>query len=140
MRNTTETQYHVSSEPADLDLARIHDCLTQTDWARGISRERLERAFLNSVPFVLLDSADALCGFARVISDRATFAYLADVFILPSHRGRGLAHVLLQAVLLHPDLQGVRRFLLATTTAADLYARYGFESVDPAQGLMQRRI
>lgn len=116
----------VSMDPRRLDLDVIHGFLSQSYWARGIPRELVERAVRNSLCFGLYEGARQV-GFARVISDEATFAYLADVFIIESHRGRGLAKVLIAAVVAEPRLQGLRRWMLATRDAHGLYARFGFE-------------
>jgi len=116
----------VSLDPGRLDLDLIHGFLSQTYWARGIPREIVERAVRNSLCFGLYEG-ERQVGFARVITDEATFAYLADVFVIESHRGRGLAKVLIAAVVAEPRLQGLRRWMLATRDAHSLYARFGFE-------------
>ena len=118
-------EYRISSDPADVDLDAVHAMLTRSYWAEGISRELVARAIAGSIPFSLL-CGTTLVGFARVISDRATCAYLADVFVLEAHRGRGLGRRLVEAAMAHPDLQGIRRFGLVTRDAHALYARVGF--------------
>ncbi len=130
--------YRVSTDPKRLDLDVIHGCLSRSYWAEGIPREIVDRSIRNSLCFGLLDD-DRQVGFARVVTDRATYAYLADVFVLESHRGRGLSKWLLECVLAHPDLQGLRRWQLATRDAHGLYARYGFRPVDPANIMEIRR-
>jgi GNAT superfamily N-acetyltransferase len=121
--------YLVSTDAARLDVGVIHGFLRESYWARGVPREVVERSLRGSVCFGLYEW-ERQVGFARVISDGATFAYLADVFVLPGHRGRGLAAWLMECVMAHPDLQGLRRFLLFTRDAHRLYARYGFEALD----------
>ncbi|VVE23325.1 GCN5 family acetyltransferase [Pandoraea morbifera] len=133
----------ISSDPARLDIAYIHYALsTQTHWARDIPRDTLMRAVANSLCFGAYAThveggPSRQVGFARVITDRATFAYLADVFVDPSMRGLGIGKRLCENVLAHPALQRLRRFLLATTDAAGLYARYGFEPLGPVNKMMQ---
>ncbi|VVD64534.1 GNAT family N-acetyltransferase [Pandoraea eparura] len=133
----------ISSDPARLDIGFIHHALsTQTHWAKDIPRVTLMRAIAHSLCFGAYAThveggAARQVGFARVITDRATFAYLADVFVDPSMRGLGIGKRLCESVLAHPALQGLRRFLLATTDAAGLYARYGFEPLDPVNKMMQ---
>lgn len=133
----------ISSDPARLDIAFIHHALsTQTHWAKDIPRDTLMRAVSNSLCFgayatQVEGGPSRQVGFARVITDRATFAYLADVFVDPSMRGFGIGKRLCEDVLAHPALQRLRRFLLATTDAAGLYARYGFEPLGPVNKMMQ---
>ncbi|HEX4859460.1 MAG TPA: GNAT family N-acetyltransferase [Usitatibacteraceae bacterium] len=110
----------------DADIDAVHRWLSEESyWARGIPRHIVEKAVAHSIPFTLRADG-AFAGFARVTTDRATVAYLGDVFILPPHRGKGLSKWLIACVLEHPDLQGLRRFILATSDAHGLYARYGF--------------
>ncbi|MFP2957128.1 GNAT family N-acetyltransferase [Myxococcus sp. 1LA] len=116
----------VSDDPARIDLDVIHGYLSRSYWSTGIPRETVERAARNSLVFGLY-SPEGQVGYARVVTDRATFAYLCDVFVLESYQGRGLGPWMMEALLAHPDLQGLRRFLLATRDAHSLYARYGFE-------------
>jgi GNAT superfamily N-acetyltransferase len=119
--------YSVTTDPDRLDLDLVHEYLSrQSYWAAGIPREVIERAVGNSIPFAVCCGSSQI-GFARVVTDRATFAWLADVFILPEHRGLGLARWLLETVLHHPDLQGLRYLLLATADAHGLYQRVGFQ-------------
>lgn len=117
--------YTISTDPQRLDRAVIHEFLRESYWAPGIPREVVDASIRNSLPFGLFE-ADALIGFARVITDFATFAYVADVFVLPSHRGRGLATWLMEVVRGHPELQGLRRWVLATRDAHGLYKKTGF--------------
>jgi len=112
-----------------LDVAAIHAFLTESYWSPGIPRETLERALDGSLNFGLYRSVDNISrqiGFARVVTDGATFAYLADVFVLPDFRGAGLATWLVESALTHPALSGLRRVLLVTRDAHAIYARCGF--------------
>jgi GNAT superfamily N-acetyltransferase len=128
--------YQISNERARMDVDAIHAFLTRTYWARGIPRATVERAIAHSLCFgVFCEGAQV--GFARVVTDRATFAYLADVYLLEAHRGQGLARRLLQAVLEHPELQGLRRWLLVTRDAHPLYRQHGFEPVAHPDRMME---
>ena len=121
--------YLVSDERARLDLDVIHATLARSYWAAGIPRALVERSLEGSVCFGLFreePAPPAQVGFARVISDHATFAYLSDVFVLEEERGRGLARFLLECVHAHPDLQGLRRWLLVTRDAQGLYQKLGW--------------
>ncbi|AXK72717.1 N-acetyltransferase [Lysobacter sp. TY2-98] len=123
-------------EAVDVDLVH-HWLSTESYWAAGIPRDTVARAIANSLCFTgLLDGRQV--AFARVISDFATFAYLADVFVLDEVRGRGYATQLMDAVFVHSDLQGLRRFMLATRDAHALYARYDFTSPAKPASLMER--
>lgn len=128
----------VSCDPIDVDIDRVHDYLCKHSyWARGIPRALVERAAANSLNFSgLLDGVQV--AYARAISDYATFANLVDVYVLPEHRGRGYSARLMEAVVAHPDLQGLRRMTLATRDAHGLYARFGFAPVEGSKVLMQR--
>jgi GNAT superfamily N-acetyltransferase len=118
--------YRVSTGPDRLQLDVIHGYLSrQSYWAAGIPRDVVERLLRGSLCFGLYDD-DRQIGFSRVVTDRATFAYLADVFVLETHRGQGLGDWMVGCVLAHPDLQGLRRFHLGTRDAHALYARHGF--------------
>jgi GNAT superfamily N-acetyltransferase len=128
--------YSISSDPARLDLVAIHAFLARSYWSPGIPFATVERAVAHSLAFGVYDGEEQV-GFARVITDRATFAYLADVYILEDHRGRGLARRLIQAVLAHEDLQGLRRVMLATRDAHALYAGYGFTPLAKPDRLME---
>ncbi len=115
----------VSCDPARQDLDAIHAFLSRSYWAEGIPRALVARAIANSICFGLFERGRQI-GFARVVSDRATFAYLADVYVLEEHRGRGLATWLMECVLAHPELQGLRRWALVTRDAHALYRKFGF--------------
>ena len=116
----------ISTDPARLDLDVIHNFLTNCYWAKGIPRDLVARSIKHSLCFGIYDGQGAQVGFARVISDFATYAYLADVFVLESHRGRGLGKDLMQCIAQHPALQGLRRWSLSTVDAHALYAQIGF--------------
>ncbi len=134
----TRGDYEISTEPARLDFDAIHRYLSEDSyWARGISREVVERSIAGSLPFGLYRGGD-LAGFARAVTDRATFAYLGDVFVLPAHRGHGLGVWLVETVLSHPDLQGLRGFMLATEDAHGLYERFGFRALPTPERWMGR--
>jgi len=120
--------YKVSPDPALLDLAVIHGFISQSYWAKEMPRPLAERMIKNSLCFGVYHQG-AQVGLARVISDYATFAYLADVFILPEHRGKGLSKALMATILAHPDLQGLRRWMLVTLDAHGLYEQFGFKPV-----------
>jgi GNAT superfamily N-acetyltransferase len=128
--------YTISTDPARLDLDLIHQYLTHSYWAEGIPPDLVERSIENSMPFGIFDG-ERQVGFARVITDRATFAYLADVFVLESHRGRGLSRWLMEVIMAHPELQGLRRWMLATRDAQGLYAKFGFSAPSGPGSLMQ---
>jgi GNAT superfamily N-acetyltransferase len=131
-----EDGYVVSTDPARLDMDAIHAFLRTSYWSPNVPRAVVERAVRHSIPFGLHAPGGGLAGFARVLSDRATFAYLADVFVLPEHRGRGLGVWLVEQVLAHPELQGLRRWALATADAHELYRRFGFEEPSAPERLM----
>lgn len=120
-----EDGYRISTDRRDLDVRAIHDFLTQSYWSPGVPIGVVERAIANSLCFGVFRGRDQV-GFARVITDKATFAYLADVYVLAAHRGRGLSKWLLAVIRAHADLQGLRRFMLATRDAHGLYAQFGF--------------
>jgi GNAT superfamily N-acetyltransferase len=129
----------VTDDAAQMDFDAIHDFLcNESYWATGIPVVTLRRAMENSLCFAVLDGAQTV-GFARVVTDRATFAYLCDVYVLASHRGRGLAKRLMQAIDSHPDLQGLRRWNLVTRDAHALYAQFGFVAPANPAGYMERR-
>jgi N-acetylglutamate synthase-like GNAT family acetyltransferase len=132
----TEPSIEITTDASRFDVAMIHRFLSRSYWSPGIPRALVERAIANSLCFgVLLDGAQV--GFARVVTDRATFAYLADVFVLEEHRGKGLARKLLEAILAHPDLQGLRRTMLITRDAHGLYERCGFAIAKAPERIME---
>ena len=128
--------YVISSDPARLDLDVIHCFIAQSYWAKNIPRALVERTIQNSLCWGVYHEAIQV-GFARVITDQATFAYLADVFILPEHRGKGLSKALVATILAHPDLQGLRRWMLVTVDAQGLYDQFGFNPVPQPERHME---
>jgi GNAT superfamily N-acetyltransferase len=126
----------VSDDPARLDMDVIHGFLAAAYWSQGMPREVIERAVRGSLCFGLYDG-ERQVGFARVVTDRATFAYLADVFVLESHRGRGLSKLLVAEILGHPSLQGLRRWVLATRDAHSLYGQFGFKPLSAPERFME---
>lgn len=132
-------QYTFSSDRARVDVAQVHRWLSEESyWAKGIPFDIVARSIANSVCFSIHHATEGQVGFARVITDRATFAYLADVFVLTPHRGKGLSKRLMQEIQAHPELQGLRRWLLATRDAHELYAQFGF--VAPVPGRLMERV
>lgn len=128
-------EWVVSDDPARLDPAAVHAFIVGTYWAANIPAETMERAIRNSLCLGLYRGAE-LAGLARVVTDRATFGYLCDVFVAPGHRGHGLGKWLVECTLAHPDLQGLRRFCLMTRDAHTLYQGFGFEAMkDPTRYL-----
>ncbi|HEX3982743.1 MAG TPA: GNAT family N-acetyltransferase [Acidisoma sp.] len=123
---TLPAGYTISTDPMRLDLDVIHRFLGEESyWACGIPRRVVERSIENSLCFGLYHGTVQV-GLARVVTDKATFALLADVFVLPAHRGQGLSKCLVQSVMSHPELQGLRRHLLLTSDAHGLYSQFGF--------------
>ena len=129
--------FTISTDPEKLDRGVIHAFLRESYWAKGIPRELVDRSIENSLCFGLYDG-QRLVGFARVISDRATFGYLADVFVLESHRGRGLATWFMETVMSHPDLLGIRRWMLVTRDAHGLYRKVGFSDLSQPERIMEK--
>jgi len=135
---TDETaSFRISTDRAELDVAMIHAFLAdESSWAKGIDIALVRKSIANSLCFGGF-VGDRQVAFARVISDFATFANLVDVFVLREHRGRGYGARLLQAVISHPELQGLRRFTLATADAHGLYERFGFALPSRAANMME---
>jgi N-acetylglutamate synthase-like GNAT family acetyltransferase len=129
------SDYEISTDEMRLNLDVIHGFLSNSYWAKNIPRDLVERSIRNSLCFGIYRDGKQV-GFARVISDFATFAYLADVFVLPEHRGKGVSKQLMETILEHRDLQGLRRFFLATLDAHGLYAQFGFEPLDHPERYM----
>jgi GNAT superfamily N-acetyltransferase len=141
---TTQNNFLISTDKSKLQIDAIHDYLSNHSyWAANIPLEIVERSIANSMAFgVYYQEENTLkqVGFCRVVSDLSTFAYLGDVFILEEYRGKGLSKFLVETVLKHPDLQGLRRWILATLDAHGLYAQYGFEPLDKPQNFMQIKV
>ncbi len=121
----TRDRFRISTDPALLDIDVIHGFLRDAYWSPGIPRATVARAIEHSLCFGLYAERQQV-GFARICTDRATFAYLMDVFVLPEHRGNGLSVWLMESVMEHPDLQDLRIFRLATRDAHGLYEKVGF--------------
>lgn len=123
----TYNGYIFSCDKEKLDVKKIYNYLSnESYWAVGISLDIIERAIANSICFGIYTSDGSLAGFARVVTDKATFAYLCDVFVLEPHRGKGLSKKLMEYILSHAELQGFRRWLLLTKDAQGLYSQFGF--------------
>jgi GNAT superfamily N-acetyltransferase len=128
----------ISTDPADFDLDAIHAYLTASYWAAGISRDLVARSIANALCFGVFDGVVQI-GFARVITDRATFAYIGDIYILDAYQGRGLGKRLMRAITEHPDLQDLRRWCLVTHDTHGLYAQFGFAPLPEPSRYMERR-
>jgi GNAT superfamily N-acetyltransferase len=128
--------YEITCDKARLDIGAIHGFLTQSYWSLGIPRTVVERAIDNSLCFGVLYEGKQI-GFARAITDKATFAYLADVYVLPAHRGKGVSLRLMQYIVQHSDLRGLRRMLLATRDAHSLYEKFGFKPLAAPDRIME---
>jgi len=135
-------EYHklgftVSTDPARLDLKLIHAFLTRSYWAEGIKYEKVKTAVDNSFCFGLFEGS-AQIGFARVVTDYARIAYLADVFVLEPYRGKGLAQWLMSVIMAHPELHDIDKWFLVTADAHTLYEKYGFTSPGKPEMYMER--
>jgi GNAT superfamily N-acetyltransferase len=130
--------YLISTDASMLDLEVVHGYLSRSYWAAGVPEDVVRRSIENSLCFGVYRGEEQ-AGFARVVTDRATFAYLADVFVLDEHRGQGIGKWLLEVILSHPDLQGLRRWMLATRDAHDLYRRYAFTELARPGIFMERK-
>jgi len=129
--------YLVSTDKSKIDVETVHHFLSRSYWAENIPLDVVRKSIENSLCFGMYHE-EKLVGFARAISDFATFAYLADVFILPEERGKGLSKWLIGIILEHPQLHGLRRFTLATRDAHSLYAQFGFSLFDKPERWMQK--
>jgi GNAT superfamily N-acetyltransferase len=130
-------RYEISNDPARLDVTRIHRFLsTEAYWSAGVTRDVVERSIQNSLPFGVYAADGSQVGFARVVTDYATFAWIADVYIEENHRGHGLGKRLVAEILEHPDLQGLRRWMLGTADAHELYRRFGFDELQRGERFM----
>jgi GNAT superfamily N-acetyltransferase len=127
----------VLEQPSEADVDIIHRVLTTTYWSPGIPRETVARACENSICVIARDEAGELIGFARAVSDKATFAWLCDVIVLPGRQGRGLGRQLARTLLDHEELRGLRRWLLGTKDAHGVYTPLGFTPVDAPERFMQ---
>jgi GNAT superfamily N-acetyltransferase len=136
MIETHRDSFTISTDPARLDLDAIHDFFTRAYWTLGRPPERTERALANSLVFGVYEGTKQI-GIARVVSDYAIVAYLCDVFIHEDYRTHGLGKWLIETVMAHPDLQGLRRWTLVTRDAHGLYKQYGFSPLANPDGWME---
>jgi N-acetylglutamate synthase-like GNAT family acetyltransferase len=127
----------ISTDQARLDIEVIAEMLTRAYWAKGRTHDVIARYLQHSLVFGVYDDGKQI-GLARIISDYTTFAWLCDVFILEDYRGRGISKWLMETILAHPDLQGLRRFVLVTRDAHELYAKYGFSELSKPDNWMER--
>ena len=131
-------KYLITTDTDKVDIDVIHQYLSkQSYWAKGIPRETVARSVQHSICFSVLHE-DALIGFARVTSDHATVAYVGDVFVLRAHRGQGLSKWLMECIIAHPELQSLRRWMLATADAHGLYAKFGFTALKAPERWMEK--
>jgi GNAT superfamily N-acetyltransferase len=130
-------EFLISTDPSRLNLDVIHRFLTNCYWAKGIPRDVVARSIEHSLCFGVYDGSGAQVGFARVVSDFATVAYLGDVFVLERHRGRGLSKWMMECVTQHPALQNLRRWILVTRDAHRLYSQFGFTPVKAPESYME---
>ena len=139
----TKDHFTITTDKEKFDIDLIHSFLTQSYWAEGISKEIVQRSIDGALCFAVVDNDNAdlpagrQVGFARMITDKATFAYLADVFIIEEYRGLGLSKWLMEVIMSHPDLQGLRRMMLATRDAHSLYKKFGFTPLNNTDRWMQ---
>jgi GNAT superfamily N-acetyltransferase len=129
--------FSISTDKSKLDITVIHHFLSRSYWSENIPVETIQKAIDGSMCFGVYDKGSQV-GFARIVTDKATFAYLADVFILEEYRGQGLSKWLMEFILAHPDLQGLRRILLATRDAHGLYKQFGFTAINNPDRFMQK--
>ena len=129
--------YAILTDIEKMDLQLIHDFIVGSYWAKGIPEATLEKAIRNSLCFGVFTDAGQQVGFARVVTDHATYAWLGDVFVLEPHRGKGLAKWLMANIIAHPELQGLRRMTLATRDAHGLYTQFGFKPLANPQIFME---
>ena len=129
--------YQISSQVKDMDLSVIHGYLSRSYWAKNIPLNTVETAINNSLCFGVFTPSGSQVAFARMITDTATFAYLSDVFVLEEHRGKGISKWLMQEIIEHPNLQGIRRMTLATSDAHGLYQQFGFKALNSPESFME---
>ena len=139
MKKQLDNNYSISDDKILLQIEVIHNYLKGAYWCEGIPKEIVERSIEGSICFGIYKNSIQI-GFARVISDKATFAYLADVFILEKHRGQGLSKQLMKFILTHSDLQEIRGWMLGTKDAHGLYEQFGFTSLPEPKRFMRKGI
>jgi GNAT superfamily N-acetyltransferase len=127
------------AQPSEEDIDVIHAFLVTSYWSPGIPRDTVARSLAHSICAIARDEAGALVGFARLITDRATFAYVCDVFVLGEHQGKGLARAMIRLFLDHPELQGFKRWMLGTRDAHGVYAGVGFKPIAAPERFMEIR-
>lgn len=126
-------------QPSQTDIDIVHAILAETYWSPGVPRETVAKAAANSICAIARDENGALIGFARLVTDRATFAWLCDVIVLPAHQGRGIGRDLVRALQAHPELGNLRRWLLGTRDAHGVYEKLGFTAIEEPHRLMHIR-
>ena len=136
---TSPDGFVASDDTALVDIDTVHAFLTRAYWSPGVTRDVVARSVAGSIVMGGYSPDGELVAFARAVTDRATFAWIADVFVLPSYRGRGLGRFVVSTLLDHPELQGLRRLMLATADAHTLYGAYGFRPLDDPSRFMERR-
>ncbi|HKD13990.1 MAG TPA: GNAT family N-acetyltransferase [Candidatus Angelobacter sp.] len=129
-------KFEITTDPSQIDLSVVHHFLTNCYWAKGVPAETVRRSIQHSLCFGIYHGRQQV-GFARVITDQATFAYIGDVFVVELHRGKGLSKWLMQCIKSHPDLQGLRRWSLITRDAHGLYQQFGFTPLKSPQNWME---
>jgi GNAT superfamily N-acetyltransferase len=139
MRRTHGDGYEADDDVARFQIDVVHEFLETAYWSSGVPRDVVERAIAGSVAVGVYAPDGGQVGMARAVTDRTTFAWIADVFVLPEHRGRGVGRFVVEALLDHPALQGLRRIMLATADAHDLYRSFGFTELSDPGRLMERR-
>ncbi len=137
IREWLQGEYSISTDVSQLDLNVIHQFLATSYWAKGLPFEVLQKSIQNSLVFGLYKGKQQI-GFARLLTDYATFAYVADVFVLEPFQGQGLGKWLIETIISYPELQGLRRWLLATKDAHELYRRFGFTELKNPDRFMER--
>ena len=129
--------YKISSETNDMDVSVIHGYISRSYWAKNIPLNTMETAINNSLCFGVFTESGNQVAFARMVTDTATFAYLADVFVLEEHRGKGISKWIMKNIIEHPKLQGIRRMTLATSDAHTLYEQFGFKALNSPESFME---
>jgi len=132
----TKDEYEIDDDPRRIDLDVVLGFLSGSYWAEGVPRDVVERSVANSLNLGLYHQGNQI-GLTRAVTDRATFAWVADVFVLPGHRGRRLGHWMIETLLVHPDMAGLRRWILATSDAHGVYADCGFTPLTGTERFME---
>jgi GNAT superfamily N-acetyltransferase len=129
--------YTISSKTKDMDATVIHGYISRSYWAKNIPLPTMKKAIQNSLCFGVFTDSGNQIAFARMVTDSATFAYLADVFVLEEHRGKGISKWIMKNIIEHPNLQGIRRMALATSDAHGLYKEFGFKALNSPESFME---